>query len=77
MAVRWYLAYALSYRNIEELIKDWKIGLDHFSVQRWVAEYGSWLQVKVRKYLTLSGLSFDGLVHLLVELHKDLLGFAL
>ena len=28
MAVRWYLAYALSYRNIEELIKDWNIGLD-------------------------------------------------
>ena len=52
MAVRWYLAYALSYRNIEELIKDWNIGLDHSSVQRWVAEYGSWLQAKVRKYLT-------------------------
>lgn len=52
MAVRWYLAYALSYRNIEELIKDWNIGLDHSSVQRWVAEYGSWLQAKVRKYLS-------------------------
>lgn len=52
MAVRWYLAYALSYRNIEELIKEWNIGLDHSSVQRWVAEYGVWLQSKVRKYLT-------------------------
>lgn len=52
MAVRWYLAYALSYRNIEELIKEWNIGLDHSSVQRWVDEYGSWLQSKVRKYLT-------------------------
>jgi putative transposase len=52
-AVRWYLAYALSYRNIEELIKDWNIELDHSSVQRWVAEYGSWLQAKVRKYLRL------------------------
>ncbi len=51
MAVRWYLAYALSYRNIEELIKEWNIGLDHSSVQRWVAEYGSWLQAKVHKYL--------------------------
>ena len=37
MAVRWYLAYALSYRNMEELIKDWKIGRDQSSVQRWVA----------------------------------------
>lgn len=52
MAVRWYLAYTLSYRNIEELIKDWNVGLDHSSVQRWVAEYGSWLHAKIRKYLT-------------------------
>lgn len=52
MAVRWYLSYALSYRNIEELIKEWNIGLDHSTVQRWVDEYGSLLQAKVRKYLT-------------------------
>ena len=52
MVVRWYLAFPLSYRNIEELIKDWNIELDHSSVQRWVAEYGSWLESKVRKYLT-------------------------
>jgi putative transposase len=51
MAVRWYLAYALSYRNIEELIKEWNIGLDHSSVQRWVKEFGSHLMAKVRKYL--------------------------
>ena len=51
MAVRWYLAYALSYRNIEELIKDWNIGLDHATVQRWVSEYAVYLQSKVRKYL--------------------------
>lgn len=52
MSVRWYLAFALSYRNIEEIIKDWNIGLDHSTVQRWVAEYGDYLQAKVRKYLT-------------------------
>jgi putative transposase len=52
MAVRWYLSYALSYRNIEELIKEWNIGLDHSTLQRWVDEYGSLVQAKVRKYLT-------------------------
>jgi putative transposase len=51
MAVRWYLAYSLSYRNIEELIKDWNIGLDHSTVQRWVNEFGGYLISKVRKYL--------------------------
>lgn len=54
MAVRWYLAYSLSYRNIEELIKDWNIGLDHSTVQRWVNEFGSLLMSKVRKYLNLN-----------------------
>ncbi len=51
MAVRWYLAYPLSYRNVEELIKDWNIGLDHSTVQRWVNEFGGFLMSKVRKYL--------------------------
>lgn len=51
MAVRWYLAYPLSYRNVEELIKDWNIGLDHSTVQRWVNEFGGFLLSKVRKYL--------------------------
>ena len=51
MAVRWYLSYALSYRNIEELIKEWNIGVDHATVQRWVAEYGTRLKSKVYKYL--------------------------
>jgi len=51
IAVRWYLSYALSYRNIEELIKEWNIDLDHATVQRWVVQYGHWLQSKVRKYL--------------------------
>jgi len=50
IAVRWYLSYALSYRNIEELIKEWNIDLDHATVQRWVVQYGHWLQSKVRKY---------------------------
>ena len=51
MAVRWYLDYPLSYRNVEDLIQDWNITLDHSSVQRWVDEFGSYLMSKVRKYL--------------------------
>ena len=52
MVVRWYLAYPLSYRHIEELIAEFSIMLDHASVQRWVSEFGIHLQNKVRKYLT-------------------------
>ena len=51
LAVRWYLAYPLSYRNIKEMIQDWNVDLDHSTVYRWVQEYGPQLQAKVRKYL--------------------------
>lgn len=51
MSVRWYLSYGISYRDVEELIQDWNIGLDHTTVHRWVVEYSPQLQDKVRKYL--------------------------
>jgi putative transposase len=34
MAVRWKLAYSLSYRNIEELIDEQGAHVDHSTVQR-------------------------------------------
>ncbi len=40
MVIRWYIAYPLSYRHVEELGKERGIELDHSTVQRWVAEYG-------------------------------------
>ena len=50
MTVRWYLAYPLSYRHVEELAKVRGIMLDHATVQRWVQEYGSTILSKVRFY---------------------------
>jgi len=35
-AVFWYLRYSLSYRDIEELMKEREVELDHATVQRWV-----------------------------------------
>ena len=34
MAIRWYVAYALSYRNIEELMAERGLSLDHSTVNR-------------------------------------------
>ena len=36
MGVRWYLAYPLSYRHVEELMAERGVRLDHVTVQRWV-----------------------------------------
>lgn len=39
MAVRWYVAYALSYRDIEELLLERKLNVDHSTINRWVIEF--------------------------------------
>jgi transposase-like protein len=39
LAVRWYLRFALSYRDVEELLADRGIDLDHTTVYRWVQRF--------------------------------------
>ena len=36
VAVRWYLRYGLSYRDLEELLAERGIQVDHLTVYRWV-----------------------------------------
>ena len=36
LAVRWYLRYGLSYRDLEELLAERCIEMDHVTVFRWV-----------------------------------------
>jgi IS6 family transposase len=39
LAVRWYLRYALSYRDVEELLTERGIEVDHVTVFRWVQRF--------------------------------------
>jgi len=48
--VRWYVSYALSYRNIEEMMKERGFKIDHATINRWVLEYAPLLEEKSRKY---------------------------
>ena len=36
LCVRWYLAYSLSLRNLEEMMAERGISVDHATVHRWV-----------------------------------------
>jgi IS6 family transposase len=36
VAVRWYLRYGLSYRDVEELLAERGIDVDHVTIYRWV-----------------------------------------
>ena len=39
VAVRWYLRYGLSYRDVEELLAERGIEVDHVTVYRWVQRF--------------------------------------
>ncbi|CUU55370.1 Transposase (or an inactivated derivative) [Parafrankia irregularis] len=39
LAVRWYLRFALSYRDIEELLSERRLQVDHVIVYRWVQRF--------------------------------------
>jgi transposase, IS6 family len=36
LAVRWYLRFGLSYRDVEELLAERGIEVDHVTIYRWV-----------------------------------------
>jgi putative transposase len=44
MGVRWYLAYPLSYRHVEELMEERGVPIDHAAIQRWVVKYSPLLE---------------------------------
>lgn len=39
LCVRWYLADGLSLRNLEEMMAEREISVDHSTVNRWVRHY--------------------------------------
>lgn len=58
LCVRWYLAYPLSYRNIEEMMLERGIAVDHASINRWVLKYTPEIEKKFRKYKHAVGTSW-------------------
>jgi hypothetical protein len=39
LAVRWYLRFGLSYRDVEELLAERGIDVDHVTIHRWVQRF--------------------------------------
>jgi transposase-like protein len=48
-AVRWYLRYSLSLRDVEELLEERGLDVDHTTVWRWVQYYGPELEQRLRR----------------------------
>ncbi len=56
--IRWYLRYKLSYRDIEELIAERGIDVDHSTLNRWVIRYAPLLVAEARYHKRTVGVSW-------------------
>ena len=48
LCLRWYLRYPLSYRNLEEMMAERGMKLDHSTIARWVLQYAPVLNERIR-----------------------------
>jgi len=53
--VRWYCSYALSYRNIEEMMAERGLKIDHSTLNRWVVHYAPKLEKAFHQKKKLPG----------------------
>ena len=51
LCVRWYLRYALSYRDLEEMMLERGLQVDHTTIYRWVQHYAPELEKRCRPHL--------------------------
>jgi len=51
LCVRWYLRYALSYRDLQEMMLERGSPVDHTTIYRWVQPYAPELERRCRPHL--------------------------
>ena len=51
LCVRWYLRYPLSYRQLEEMMVERGLPVDHTTIYRWVQQYAPELDRRCRSHL--------------------------
>jgi len=47
-AVRWYCRYGISYRDLEEMLSERGIDVDHTTIYRWVQRYAPEMEKRLR-----------------------------
>ncbi len=51
LCVRWYPRYSLSYRDLEEMLTERGLTVDHSTIARWVLAYAPELEKRVKPQL--------------------------
>jgi IS6 family transposase len=49
--VRWYLPFPISYRDLERMLADRGVGVDHTTMYRWVQRFAPELEKRLRRHL--------------------------
>jgi transposase, IS6 family len=52
-ALRWYLAFPISYRDLALMLSDRRVAVDHTTLFRWVQAYAAKPEQRVRRHLRL------------------------
>src|SRR3954453_11729315 len=50
-AVRWYLQFPISYRDLERMLADRGVVVDHTTMYRWVQHFAPELEERMRRHL--------------------------
>src|SRR5690349_21658845 len=53
-AVRWYLMFPISYRDLELMLLDRGVAVDHTTIFRWIQAYAAELEKRIRPHLRMS-----------------------
>src|SRR4028118_1476251 len=53
-AVRWYLMFPISYRDLELMLADRGVTVDHTTIFRWIQAYAPEIEKRIRPYLRVS-----------------------
>ena len=56
--LRWYLRYPLSYRNLEEMMKERGVDVDHTTIYRWIQHFAPQFEKKIRPFARPLGFSW-------------------
>ena len=58
LCVRWYLRYCLTLRDVEELVAERGLAVDHSTIRRWVLRYAPELNRRIRREIRLPNRSW-------------------
>ncbi len=58
LCVRWYCRYQLSYRDLEEMMLERGLTVDHVTIFRWAQRYAPEINKRMRPHLKTSGTSY-------------------